>query len=105
MKHIQTFESFLNETTTDTILYKVQFKPEYSKEDDSSNAPIEPVFVQMNTGERTKISNYAAIDKIGGYGKTTPDKMLAKDRLNTTEMSFTDLFKMVKSLQKIKIQK
>lgn len=93
----------VNEATSDTILYKVYFKPEYSQEDDSSNTPIEPVFVQMNTGERTKISNYAAIDKIGGYGKTTPDTILAKDRLDTTEMSFTDLFKLVKTLHKIKI--
>jgi hypothetical protein len=105
MKHVHNFESFLNEATSDTILYKVQFKPEYSREDDSSNTSIEPVFVQMNNGERTKISNYAAIDKIAGYGKTTPDKMLAKDRLNTTEMSFADLFKLVKTLHKIKIQK
>jgi hypothetical protein len=105
MKHIHTFESFLNEATSDTVLYKVHFKPEYSREDDSSNTPVQPVFVQMNTGERTKIANYAAIDKIGGHGKTTPDKLLAKDRLDTTEMSFADLFKLVKSLHKIKIHR
>ena len=105
MKHIHTFEGFLNEATSDTVLYKVNFKPEYSRQDDSSNTPIEPVFVQMNTGERTKISNYAAIDKIGGYGKTTSDKLLAKDRLDATEMTFTDLFKLVKTLHKIKIQR
>jgi len=105
MKHIKTFESFLNEATTDTVLYKVEFKPEYSREDDGGNEPIPPVFVQMNTGERTKIANYAAVDKIGGYGRTTPDKLLAKDRLETAEMSFTELFKLIKSLHKIKIHR
>lgn len=95
----------LNEATSDTILYKVHFKPEYSIEDDSTNTPIKPVFVQMNTGERTKIANYAAVEKIGGYGKTTPDMLLAKDRIDTKEMSFAELFKMIKSLHRIKIQR
>jgi hypothetical protein len=62
MKRVKTYES-LNEATSDTVLYKVHFKPEYSLEGDSTNMAIKPVFVQMNTGERTKIGNYAAIEK------------------------------------------
>jgi len=97
--------SFANEATSDTILYKVHFKPEYSDQNDSSNTPIKPVFVQMNTGERTKISNYAAVDKIGGYGKKTPDQLLAKDRIDVTEMTFAELFKLIKRLHRVKIYK
>jgi hypothetical protein len=106
MKNLNTFEEFLNESlteaTSDTILYKVHFKPGYSREDDKKNTPLDPVFVQMNTGERTKISNYAAIDKIGGYGKTTPDKLLAKDYIGVSEISFTELFKIIKTLHRVK---
>jgi hypothetical protein len=91
------------EATSDTVLYKVHFKPEYSREDDSTNTPIEPVFVRMNTGERTKLSNYAAIDKIGGYGDKTPDQLLARERIGTTTMEFPELFKLIKTLHKIKI--
>jgi hypothetical protein len=105
MKHIPTFENFVNEATSDTVLYKIKFKPEYSQENDTTNEPIKPVFVQMNTGERTKLANYAAIDNIGGYGKTTTDKLLAKDRLDTTEMTFSDLFKMIKTLHRVKIHR
>lgn len=105
MNHIPSFDEYLNEATSDTILYKVYFKPEYSRESDSSNTPIDPVFVQMNTAERTKIINYAAIDKIGGYGKTIPDMLLAKDRLNSIEITFTELFKLIKSLVKVKIHR
>lgn len=95
----------LDKATSDTVLYKVYFKPEYSLDDDSTNTPIKPVFVQMNTGERTKIAKYTAIEKISGYGKTTPDKLLAKDYMGTSEMSFADLFKMVKRLLKVKKQR
>ncbi len=102
---IKEFYPELLEATSDTILYKVYIKPEYSREDDKNNTPIDPIFVQMNTGERTKISNYAAIDKIGGYGKTTPDRLLAKDRLNSTEMAFSELFNLIKTLHKVKIHK
>jgi hypothetical protein len=105
MKHIHTFESFLNEATSDTILYKVFFKPEYSREEDPSNTPIEPVFVQMNTGERTRIANFAVVEKISGYGKKTPDQLLAKDRINTKEMAFPELFKLIKTLHKVKIHR
>lgn len=105
MKHIKLFEDFLNEATSDVILYKIQFKPEYSQEEDSSNTPIEPIFVQMNNSERTKLANYAAIDTIREYGKTSIDRLLAKDRLNSTEMTFSNLFKMVKTLHRIKIQR
>ena len=93
----------IGEVNSDTILYKVHFKPEYSREDDPTHTPISPVFVQMRTGERTKLSNYAAIDKIGGYGNKTPDMLLAKDRLDTKEMSFTDLFRLIKTLHRVKI--
>jgi hypothetical protein len=105
MNHIQSFDEFLNEATSDTVLYKISFKPEYSKRDDSSNTPIEPVFVQMNTGERTKIANYAAIDKIGGYGKTTFDKVLMKDTIGTSQMEFPALFQLIKSLERIKFHR
>jgi tartrate dehydratase alpha subunit/fumarate hydratase class I-like protein len=93
----------VKEATSDTILYKVHFKPEYSREDDPKNTPIDPVFVQMRTGERTKLNNYAAIDKIGGHGNKTPDMLLAKDRLDTKEMSFNDLFRLIKTLHRVKI--
>ena len=93
----------IGEATSDTILYKVHFKPEYSREDDPTHTPINPVFVQMRTGERTKLSNYAAIDKIGGYGNKTPDMLMARDRVNTKEMSFSDLFKLIKKLHRVKI--
>ena len=105
MKHLQTFESFLNEATSDTILYKIEFKPEYSRESDTTNVPIEPIFVQMNTSERTKIANYAAIDKIGGYGKTTYDRLYIKDRVGSTEMPFAELFNLIKTLHKLKIHR
>jgi hypothetical protein len=105
MKHVKLFEDFVNEATSDTILYKVFFKPEYSREDDSSNTPIEPVFVQMNTGERTKIANYAAVEKTSGYGTKTPDQLLAKDRVNTKEISFPELFKLIKTLHRVKIHR
>ena len=88
---------------SDVVLYKVHFKPEYSREDDPKNTPIDPVFVQMRTGERTKLNNYAAIDKIGGHGNKTPDMLLAKDRLDTKEMSFNDLFRLIKTLHRVKI--
>jgi len=103
--NIKTFESFLDEATNDTVLYKVLFKPEYSKSDDNTNTSIKPVFVQMNTGERTKIANYAAIDKIGGYGKTSFDKLLIKDTLGTTQMEFPELFKLIKSLERVKFHR
>jgi len=105
MKHILKFNEFLNEATSDTVLYKVHFKPEYSIEGDRSNTPLDPVFVQMNTAERTKIANYTAVDKIGGFGKTTRDRLSAKDYINTTEMSFTELFKLIKILHKIKVHR
>jgi len=95
----------IGEVNSDTILYKVHFKPEYSREDDPTNTPIPPVFVQMRTGERTKLSNYAAIDKIGGYGNKTPDMLLAKDRLGVNEMSFTNLFRLIKTLHRVKIHR
>jgi hypothetical protein len=101
----QKLKESLTEATSDTVLYKVHFKPEYSLDDDSTNTPIKPVFVQMNTAERTNIANYAAVEKIGGYGKTTTDRLLAKDRIDTKEMSFAELFKMIKSLHRIKIQR
>jgi len=93
----------IGEVNSDIILYKVHFKPEYSREDDPTNTPIPPVFVQMRTGERTKLSNYAAIDKIGGYGNKTPDMLLAKDRVGVNEMSFTNLFRLIKTLHRVKI--
>lgn len=99
----EAIKQVLREATTDTILYKIHFKPEYSREDDKTNEPINPIFVRMNTGQRTKLSNYAAIDKIGGYGNKTPDMLLARDRLDTKEMSFTDLFRLVKTLHRVKI--
>ena len=105
MKHLHTFESFVNEASSDTVLYKIFFKPEYSKRDDNNNTPIEPVFVQMNTGERTKIGNYAAIDKISGHGKNTFDKLLLKDTMGTTQMEFPELFKLIKSLERVKIHR
>jgi len=95
----------IGEVNSDTILYKVHFKPEYSREDDPTNTPIPPVFVQMRTGERTKLSNYAAIDKIGGYGNKTPDMLLAKDRVGVNEMSFTNLFRLIKTLHRVKIHR
>lgn len=95
----------VNEATSDTILYRVEFKPEYSQESGLSNSPIDPVFVQMNTGERTKIAQYAAIDKIGGYGKTTFDALMAKDRINTSEITYAALFNMIKTLHRIKFKR
>jgi hypothetical protein len=37
MKNILTYDNFLNEAAGDTLLYKIYFKPEYSKESDSTN--------------------------------------------------------------------
>jgi len=99
----EAIKQVLREATTDTILYKVHFKPEYSREDDKTNEPINPIFVRMNTGQRTKLSNYAAVEKIGGYGNKTPDMLGIRDTHNTTQMEFDKLFKLIKSLHRVKI--
>ena len=101
----EAIKQVLREATTDTILYKVHFKPEYSREDDKANEPINPVFVRMNNGQRTKLSNYAAVEKIGGYGNKTPDMLGIRDTHNTTQMEFDKLFKLIKSLHRVKIHK
>jgi hypothetical protein len=109
MKHIPSFNEFvnegLNEATSDTTLFKVYFKPEFSYPDDATNTPLKPIFVQMNTGERTKIAAYTAIDKIEGYGKTTFDRLSPREYLGHTERTFAQLFTIVKSLQRVKFKK
>ena len=92
----------VKEATSDTILYKVHFKPEYSREDDKTNEPLNPIFVRMNTGQRTKLSNYAAIEKIGGHGDKTPDMLSIRDTNKTTQMEYDKLFRLIKSLHRVK---
>jgi hypothetical protein len=59
----------------------------------------------MNNGQRTKLSNYAAVEKIGGYGNKTPDMLGIRDTHNTTQMEFDKLFKLIKSLHRVKIHR
>lgn len=98
-------QTVLTEAGNNTVLYRVAFKPEYSLESDSSNKSIQPIFVQMTMAERTKIAQYAAIDKISGLGNTTYDALPASKRLDGKEMSFQEAMKLIKNLQKVKIHK
>jgi hypothetical protein len=91
----------INEAAGDTLLYKIYFKPEYSKESDSTNKAVSPVFVQMNTDEKDQLEAYAAIKSIDSLGKTTPARLLSRQRIGVNEMSFSDLFRLVKSLYRV----
>lgn len=93
----------LNANAMATTLYKVDFKPEFSPESDSSNKPIQPIFVQMTNSERSKLGKYAAIDKIGGHGNIAYDSLPASKRLEGGEMNFQDVMKLVKSLRRVKL--
>jgi hypothetical protein len=100
-ENILTYDNFLNEAAGDTLLYKIYFKPEYSKESDSTNKAVSPVFVQMNTDEKDQLEAYAAIKSIDSLGKTTPARFLSRQRIGVNEMSFSDLFRLVKSLYRV----
>lgn len=82
------------------ILYKVHFKPEYT---DSTNKPHPDVLVYLSNADRTKIGQYAAVDRILGLGNTLVSTLPAKVSIGSKEMSSEDLFKLVKSLHKTKI--
>ena len=94
----------LSEAASDTILFKVKFKPEY-KLDDSSNTPLKPIFVQMTKAERRKLAIYAAIDTISGYGSNTFDRLSSREKLGSSEMSFPEILKLVKSLYRIRFHR
>lgn len=95
--------SALKEVELVSTLYKVSFKPEFRRDSDSSNASIQPVFVQMTNSERSKLGQYAAIDKIGGYGSISYDALSASKKLGAEEMNFQDVMKLIKTLHKVKI--
>lgn len=97
MKHILTFEEFLNESKSSSkILYKFTFNDSYKKDGKTPD----PVFVQLTEPERNKASKYAAIDKVGGYGEKNVDQLSSSIRGDVKEVSYTELMDIIKSLKK-----